>query len=122
MISAELKKQAKDILKFAKEAGVKSNFFFSTTFDRYMCQLECLDRLKERIKNEDLIIEKEYVKGSKNTYANPVLSEFNKTTDSANKSVFALIRVINAFINKNDEEVEDPLIKILNGGNDEEDD
>ena len=74
-----------------------------------MTQLELLERLKE----EDLIIEKEYLKGSRNSYANPALSEFNKTTDSANKSASTLIRIINSFITGDDSTEEDPLIKIL---------
>ena len=31
--------QAKAILKLVEESGIKSNFFFSTIFDRYMTQL-----------------------------------------------------------------------------------
>jgi tRNA(Phe) wybutosine-synthesizing methylase Tyw3 len=121
-MKADWKKQAKEILKMAKEAGVKSNFLFSTTFERYMTQLECLERLKERLDTEDLIIEKEeYSKNCKNSYANPALSEFNKTTDSANKSASTLIRIISTFIPGNDGLEEDPLAKILNGESDDED-
>ena len=57
MLKTQWKKQAKEILALAQENGVKSNFLFSTTFDRYMTQLELLERLKERLKDEDLIIE-----------------------------------------------------------------
>lgn len=122
MLKTQWKKQAKEILALAQENGVKSNFLFSTTFDRYMTQLELLERLKDRLKDEDLIIEKEYLKGSRNSYANPALSEFNKTTDSANKSASTLIRIINSFITGDDSTEEDPLIKILNGNSEEDDD
>jgi len=111
--------QAKAILKLAEESGIKSNFFFSTTFDRYMTQLSCLDRLKERLKNEDIITYKQYVKGVRNVYPNPVLSEFNKTSDSANKTASTLIRIINTFVKKDECDEIDPLIKILNGSNEE---
>ena len=51
MLKTQWKKQAKEILALAQENGVKSNFLFSTTFDRYMTQLELLERLKERLKD-----------------------------------------------------------------------
>lgn len=123
-MKSEWKKQAKEILKMAEEAGVKSNFLFSTTFERYMTQLDCLERLKKRLDTEDLIIEREDYsnKSTKGSYANPALSEFNKTTDSANKSASALIRIISTFIPSNEGIEEDPLVKILNGDVEDEDD
>ena len=110
-----LKKQAKEIIKIAEEAGVQTNFFFLTTFKRYQVQLNILEDLEKTIKSEGTLVTKEYVKGRKNLYTNPAVTEFNRTTDSANKTVSTLIRIINGFRKEDEEREEDPLLKIING-------
>lgn len=111
-----LEEQANIIIKQAEERGVENNFLFVTTFDRYLTQIKILDELKEAISEEGMTVTKEYVKGRKNVYTNPAVSEYNKTTDSANRTVTALIKIINGFGSGNDKEAKDPLMEILNGG------
>lgn len=115
MTKNDLEKQAKKIIKMAQESGVQSNYLFITTFDRYRTQLNILDQLKEKISDEDVLVSKEYVKGSKNLYTNPAITEYNKTTDSANKTASTLIRIIKSFNVEESETVDDPLMNILNG-------
>lgn len=114
--SMTLDQQADIIIKQAKERGVENNFLFVTTFDRYLTQIKILDDLKKAIDEEGMTVTKEYVKGRKNVYTNPAVSEYNKTTDSANRTVTALIKIINGFRNNQDKEAKDPLMDILNGG------
>lgn len=114
--SMTLDQQADIIIKQAKERGVENNFLFVTTFDRYLTQIKILDDLKNAIDEEGMTVTKEYVKGRKNVYTNPAVSEYNKTTDSANRTVTALIKIINGFGNNQDKEAKDPLMDILNGG------
>ena len=109
----ELKKQAENILKDAKTKGVKNNFLFITTFLRYKTQLEILFELERAIKSESVLVEKEYVKGRKNLYNNPAISEFNKTTDSANKTVNCLLGLINKDSTLDKSEETDPLLEAL---------
>lgn len=109
----ELKKQAENILKDAKTKGVKNNFLFITTFLRYKTQLEILFELERAIKSESVLVEKEYVKGRKNLYNNPAISEFNKTTDSANKTVNCLLGLINKDSTLDKSEERDPLLDAL---------
>lgn len=111
-----LEEQANIIIKQAEERGVENNFLFVTTFDRYLTQIKILDELKEAISEEGMTVTKEYVKGRKNVYTNPAVSEYNKTTDSANRTVTALIKIINGFGSNADKEAKDPLLDILNGG------
>ena len=92
-----LTEQAQEILRIAEESGVQSNYFFLTTFRRYQVQLTMLLKLEKAIKDEDMLIKKEYVKGRKNLYTNPAVSEYNKTTDSANKTVATLMKIIKNF-------------------------
>ena len=46
-----LDEKAKEIMKTAEEKGVQSNFFFITTFQRYLIQIDVLSKLEEMIKN-----------------------------------------------------------------------
>ena len=71
--------------------------------------------------SDDLLVRKEYVKGRGNVYANPAVAEYNKTTDSANKTVATLMKILKNFnVPANDKEDEsDPLMRILNGDVDE---
>lgn len=111
-----LQEQAEEIIRIAEESGVQSNFFFITTFKRYQVQLNILNELEKAMKDDGMLVSKEYVKGRKNLYTNPAVAEYNKTTDSANKTVSALMRIIKGFnVEKQEEPEEDPLMNIING-------
>lgn len=112
-----LQEQAEEIIKIAEESGVQSNFFFITTFKRYQVQLNILTELEKAMKEEGMLVSKEYVKGRKNLYTNPAVAEYNKTTDSANKTVSTLMRIVKGFKVEDPSEGEDidPLMKIING-------
>ena len=110
-----LDEQAKEIIRIAEEAGVQTNYFFLTTFRRYQTQISVLNKLEEIIAETDTLVTKEYVKGRENLYTNPAITEYNRTTDSANKTVSTLIRIINGFRQEDEEREEDPLLKIING-------
>lgn len=121
MAKVDLNEQAKEILRIAEESGVQSNFFFLTTFKRYQVQLTLLNKLEESIKENGMVVRKEYVKGRENICSNPAISDYNRTTDSANKTVATLMRIMRNFgVNDSDKEEEDPLMKIINGSGEDE--
>ena len=73
------------------------------------------------MKEEGMLVSKEYVKGRKNLYTNPAVGEYNRTTDSANKTVTTLMRIITNFNVTEAASEEDPLLQALNGvGKDDE--
>lgn len=111
-----LQQQASEIIRIAEESGVQSNFLFVTTFKRYQVQLGILAELEKAMKENGTLVTKEYVKGRKNLYSNPAVSEYNRTTDSANKTVATLMRIIHNFTMSDRTEDEDPLMSIINGG------
>ena len=117
MAKVDLNEQAREILKIAEDAGVQSNFFFVTTFKRYQVQLNILNELEKSLKEDGMQVTKEYVKGRKNLYSNPAIQDYNRTTDSANKTVATLMRILRNFgvSDSNDKDV-DPLMAIINGG------
>ena len=123
MPKLSLQEQANEIVKIAEESGVQSNFFFITTFKRYQVQLNILAELEKVIKQEGTLVTKEYVKGRKNVYSNPAIQDYNRTTDSANKTVATLMRILRNFgVSDEGEEDVDPLMKIINGGDDDDSD
>ncbi len=107
--------QAEAIWELAKQHGIEDNFFFMTTFKRYQVQIRILEELENTIQKEGILVTKEYVKGRKNVYSHPAMADYNRTTDSANKTVATLIRIITTLGSRSDGEEPDPLLEILAG-------
>lgn len=120
-----LQEQAVEILRIAEETGVQTNFFFVTTFKRYQVQIRILTELEKSMNENGMLVKKEYVKGRKNLYSNPAVTEYNKTTDSANRTVTTLMRIIQGF-GKSDAERDgddvDPLLALINGETEDDED
>lgn len=120
MKAESLEAQAKAILKMAEDSGLESNYFFVTTFQRYQTQLDILDALKSEIDETGLTVKKSYVKGKSNVYSSPCVQAFNRTTDSANKTVATLMRILKNFDVSDSKEDVDPLLDIINGGDEDD--
>lgn len=121
MATLSLKQQAEEIMRIAEESGVQSNYFFLTTFERYQVQLNILQDLKRVIREEGSLTTKEYVKGRQNVYTHPAIGEYNRTTDSANKTVQTLMRILRNFgVTESSDSEEDPLLAVINGGGGDE--
>ena len=120
-MAKSLNEQAQEIIRIAEESGVQSNFFFLTTFKRYQVQLNVLTNLEKILKDGGVLVKKEYVKGRENVYSHPAVQDYNRTTDSANKTVNTLMKIIREFkVGNGEEEDEDPLVKLINGVDDHE--
>ena len=116
MAKMDLQKQANEILRIAEESGAQSNFFFVTTFKRYQVQLKILSDLEKNLEDQGTTVTKEYVKGRKNLYSNPAISDYNRTTDSANKTVATLMRILKNYgVDETSNDEVDPLMAIING-------
>ena len=111
----DLKAMADEILKTAEQSGVDGNYFFITTFERYQTQLDVLEKLKAAIEADGVLVTKQYVKGRENVYTSPAVADYNRTTDSANKTVSTLMKIIKSFGKSTDDDT-DPLLEQLNGG------
>lgn len=84
-----------EILKMAEAYGVADNALFKAAARQYDLQMRVLDNIREALDEEDgLVTTKEYVKGRKNVYANPLVKELPKHTDSANKTLAVMIDII----------------------------
>lgn len=94
---SELNRTAQELIRMAEEGGVEQNFFFTTTFERYKIQLNTLDRLQQEIDQNELMVEREYIKGKAHRVPNPAIQEYNKTATAANQTVRELINIIKTF-------------------------
>ena len=77
MAQISLNEQARQILKIAEEYGAEQNFSFITTFKSYQIQIGILIDLERTINEERTLVTKEYVKGRKNVYSHPAISDYN---------------------------------------------
>ncbi len=93
--------QIDELMKMAERTGAKKNILFLTTLRRYQVQLAILDDLEKSLQEEGSLVTKEYVKGRKNVYTNPAIVQYNKTTDSANKTAAALFDIMERLEAKN---------------------
>lgn len=117
--SLSLNEQAQEILRIASQHGVEQNFFFITTFKRYQVQIQILNDLEKTIKAEGNTVTKEYVKGRKNVYTHPAISEYNKTSTAANQTVQTLMKIVTTMRDDDDTDGEggggDELMAFLRG-------
>lgn len=112
MAKLDLNQQAKEILDIAEKHGVEQNFFFLTTFKRYQVQINILNDLEKTINSDETLVTKEYVKGRKNIYTHPAITEYNKTSTASNQTVQTLVKIITT-LRPSDDKEEDELIKFL---------
>lgn len=116
MQKRNLNEQAQEILKIAEKHGVEQNFFFITTFKRYQVQIGILNDLEKSIREDGTLVTKEYVKGRKNIYSHPAISDYNRATDSANKTVATLMKIITTLRDRQSDDEDDPLLEMINNG------
>lgn len=118
-----LQEKVAEIISMAEDAGVQENYFFVTTFKRYQVQIGILAQLEESMAKDGMLVKKEYVKGRKNLYSNPAVNAYNRTADSANKTVQTLMKIVKEFGDGKDKgKVKDPLLELINGETEDEDD
>ena len=108
-------KSIEELRNLAKEYGILDNPLFETTLSRYETQIHILEELGKTINASDVLVTKEYVKGRANIATHPAITEFNRTTDSANKTVATLMKIIKGFDAMGGGNETDPLMEAING-------
>ena len=89
-----MNEQAKVILEKARAKGIEHTFMFTTTFQRYVELISHMAELQKSLKDDKLMITKEYVKGRKNIYVHPALAAYNQTAAQANNTAKILMTFI----------------------------
>lgn len=103
IVKINLNEQAKEILAKATAKGVENSYMFITTFKRYNETISHLADLEKIIKEEGVLVSKEYVKGRKNLYTNPAINAYNATASTADRTAQLLIRYIVQPLSHDDE-------------------
>lgn len=109
--------QAEKILAQAKKDGVLNNFLFVTSFERYIDKTKRLQDIMKELTESGYTIEKTY-NGSTNGVASPAYRNYIAICDSLDKTASLLEKITRQFKNSG-EKADDPLIDILNGGDDD---
>ena len=85
MAKVDLNKKIEEIMELAKKAGIVDNFFFITTFNDYKRQRVILARIGTEIDKQGAVLEGK---------ANPLISDYNKTAQSAAKVAESLLKMV----------------------------
>ena len=92
--SKELERRIQEFADKATQLGIADDLIFDTTFKRYIMQVSILEKLEDRINEEDLMVTKSYVKDRDNLYVNPAVAEYNKTSTAANQTAVTLVKLM----------------------------
>lgn len=85
-----------DIIEMAKDYGVDKNALFIAAAEQYATQIAVIKAIKKEIENGEMTTEKSYQKDAFNTYANPLVNQLPKHSDAANKTLKAMLEIIQA--------------------------
>ena len=82
-------------MELARRYGVDDNALFVASAKQYATQQKVIENIRKALDEEDsLMTSKEYVKGRVNVYANPLVRELPKHSDSANKTLNTMLDIV----------------------------
>lgn len=84
-----------EILRLAEDYGLENNPLFVAAAKQYDLQRKVIEEIEKAIGESDsMTTEKTYLKDTSNTYANPLIKELPKHSDSANKTMQTMLDII----------------------------
>ena len=91
-----MKKEIKfdDLIRMAENYGVADNALFVSAARQYEIQTKVIKSIERILDEADLTVSKSYVKEVENVYANPLVKELPKQSDSANKTLAIMLDII----------------------------
>lgn len=81
----------------AKEANCDTNFFYRSTLDRYVTQLDLLTQAQTDMNERGLTIIKVTPRGAEVEAPNPAVQTYNQTASAANSTVSTLLKIVQTF-------------------------
>lgn len=90
---AKKKPTFKEIMELAGQYGVQDNVLFVSAANRYVGQMEMIEKIQKEIQNE-LIIELTGSTGAKKIETNPLVPQLPKYNDTANKTLSVMLDII----------------------------
>lgn len=94
-----------ELIKMAEEWNVSQNTLFLAAANQYAVQQQVIALIKSQLDADGSAVStKEYVKGRENVYANPLIKELPKHSDSANKTLQTMLDIITKLGKKTEKE------------------
>lgn len=91
---AKKKLTYKELIRMAEAYGVESNPLFTSAAERYVAMTETIAMLREDINERGVSVSHVNVKGEENIDVNPLVPQLPKYVDTANKTLSAMLEVI----------------------------
>ena len=92
-----------ELVAMAEEYNVSDNALFLSAANQYSVQQNVINLIKNQLEADGSAVStKEYVKGRENVYANPLIKELPKHSDSANKTLLCMLDIINKLGHKSE--------------------
>lgn len=95
MAKAKVETTYDELMKLAREYGVENNALFRSAAEQYQIQIDTIRMIKDQLASDGSAVStKEYVRGRENVYANPLIKELPRHTDSANRTLGTMLDVV----------------------------
>lgn len=94
-----------NLIELAKSYNVQDNALFVSAAKQYDVQMKVIDMIQNQLEDDGSAVStKEYVKGRENVYANPLIKELPKHSDSANRTLQTMLDIITKLGHKTETE------------------
>ncbi len=112
-----LEQRVEQLKKEAEERGLLDNLLYEELLEDFVYQTKLMRRLREEIDGGDLTTQKTYIKNNPNTSPNKLIATYNATSNARVNTVSAIAKIVKNFGDDKSDNP-DPLINIINGGED----
>ena len=83
-----------EIMELARDYSVDDNAIFVSAAQRYSVQVDLIEKIRNQIESDGLMIEHKNVKGDVNSDVNPLTVQLPKYIDTANKTLSLMLDII----------------------------
>lgn len=112
-----LEQRVEELKKEAEERGLLNNLLYEELLDDFVYQTNLMRRLRAEIDGGELTTQKTYIKNSPNTSPNKLIATYNATSNARVNTVSAIAKIVKNF-GEDKAEAPDPLVNLMNGGDD----
>lgn len=112
-----LEQRVEQLKKEAEERGLLNNLLYEELLDDFVYQTNLMRRLRAEIDGGELTTQKTYIKNSPNSSPNKLIATYNATSNARVNTVSAIAKIVKSFGEDKDNNP-DPLLSIIEGGDD----
>lgn len=112
-----LEQRVEQLKKEAEERGLLNNLLYEELLDDFVYQTNLMRRLRAEIDGGELTTQKTYIKNSPNTSPNKLIATYNATSNARVNTVSAIAKIVKSF-GEDKDNTPDPLLSIIEGGED----